>query len=356
MSRYREIYRVEQLPVLQNRMYHSESEARNCAKGDMVLAQDTETGLVSNIAFQAKGMQYDADYQNEQAVSSTFQEHLRNVSKIIARCFQGESLVEVGCGKGYFLELLQALGFDITGLDPIYDGDNPAIRKEYFDAGTGIRADGIILRHVLEHVPDPIGFLSKIRDANGGSGKVYIEVPCFDWVRDHRTWFDICYEHVNYFRLSDFFRMFGRVYEAGRLFNRQYLYAVADLATVETPTCDESYRLEMPEDFLVSVQRHATKLLSTNRRAVWGGATKGVIFSLFLERAGVPVDMVIDINPAKQGKYLAATGIRICSPEEAGRLLPPGSDVFVMNGNYLEEIRELTEGKFNYVEVNDEAI
>jgi hypothetical protein len=37
MKRYQEICRASQLPVLQNRVFHSEQEARNCMKGDVVL-------------------------------------------------------------------------------------------------------------------------------------------------------------------------------------------------------------------------------------------------------------------------------------------------------------------------------
>jgi hypothetical protein len=41
-----ELYRAEQLPVFQNRMFQSAAEARGCIKGDVVLARDMETGLV----------------------------------------------------------------------------------------------------------------------------------------------------------------------------------------------------------------------------------------------------------------------------------------------------------------------
>ena len=201
MKRYREIYRAEQLPVFQNRMFHSEEEAKNCVKGDVVLVQDLATGLIFNRAFGPELMQYDADYQNEQAISPVFREHLTNVSEVVQKHFQGHSLIEVGRGKGYFLEQLQHLGFDITGLDPTYEGSNPSVIREYFSPEVGLQGGGIILRHVLEHVQDPVGFLSKIRDANAGSGKLYIEVPCFYWICQHRAWLDIFYEHANYFRL-----------------------------------------------------------------------------------------------------------------------------------------------------------
>jgi len=233
MTRYRELYQAKELPVFQNRMFHSSQAARDCAKGDVVLVQDLETGLIYNRAFKPELMQYDADYQNEQAESGVFQSHLEEMSELVSKHFRGHSLLEVGCGKGRFLEQLQAIGFEITGLDPAYEGSNPAIIKDYFRPEIGLRADGVILRHVLEHVQDPVGFLYNIREANGGSGKIYIEVPCFVWICAHRSWVDIFYEHVNYFRLSDFYRMFGVVHEAGHAFGDQYLYVVADLAPIK---------------------------------------------------------------------------------------------------------------------------
>ena len=361
MKPYREIYRAEQFPVFQNLMFHSEEEARNCVKGDIILVQDNETGLIYNQAFKPELLQYNTDYQNEQAVSAIFQKHLQNVSEIIQINFHNHSLIEVGCGKGYFLQQLQSLGFDIIGFDPTYEGSNPAVIKKYFSPEVGLHADGIILRHVLEHVQDPVGFLSKIRDANGGVGKIYIEVPCFDWICEHRAWFDIFYEHVNYFRLTDFYRIFGTVHEAGHIFNGQYLYIVADLATIRAPEFNKLDQIKFPEGFLKSVKQYAVRLRSliADRRSlsvIWGGASKGVIFALMMERAGAKIDRVIDINPAKQGKYLAATGIKVQSPAEAMHWLAPGADLFVMNSNYLHEIQEITKHQFNYLLVEHERI
>ena len=145
MKQYRELYRVEQLPVFQNRMFHSEEAAKNCVKGDVVLVQDLDTGLTFNREFKPELMQYGSDYQNEQALSTVFRGHLQNVSEVIQKHFQDSSLIEVGCGKGYFLQHLQRMGFKITGLDPTYEGSDPSIIKEYFNAESGLRADGIVL-------------------------------------------------------------------------------------------------------------------------------------------------------------------------------------------------------------------
>jgi hypothetical protein len=354
MTSLTELFRVEGLPAFQNRMFPDARSARACTRGDLVLVQDAATGLVFNAAFDPTRLSYDADYQNEQGHSAAFQTHLDAVAAVIARHLHGRTLIEVGCGKGLFLERLQRDGFAVTGLDPAYEGDNPAVRREYFTAQTGLRADGLLLRHVLEHVQDPVAFLGRLRDANGGGGLLYIEVPCLDWIAEHRAWFDLFYEHVNYFRLDDFRRMFGRVVEAGRLFGGQYLFAMVDLATLRTP--QPGAAIAWPADFTASLSVCADRLAAArtrgDRSAIWGGASKGVIFALHMERTGVPVDLVIDINPGKQGRYLAATGLRVHAPDEGLALLRDGAEVIVMNSNYLAEIRAMSGNRFTYLTVD----
>ncbi len=341
---HRALYRQGRLPIFQNRMYDSPEAGRDCPKGDMLLVEDMETGLVHNAHFDARLLDYDGAYQNEQGHSPLFKAHMEAVADLIEARMGRERLVEVGCGKGTFLELLLARGADVVGCDPTYEGSNPLVRREYFTEDLGITGDGLILRHVLEHIADPVGFLYRLAAANGHKGLIYIEVPCFDWICRHNAWFDIFYEHVNYFRLSDFSRIFGRVIHAGRGFGGQYLTVIADLATLRPPVRDPADTVDFPADFIARLTAEAGS--DSGRIVVWGGASKGVIFSLLRERAGCPVDRVIDINPAKQGRYLPATGLRVLSPEEGLAGLPEGSQIYVMNPNYLEEVRAMAGPSF----------
>jgi hypothetical protein len=348
MSR-RELFRTESIPIFQNKMFATEAAALACPRGDVVLVQDMDTGLVFNEAYDAAVLDYDSDYQNEQACSGVFQRHIGAVLEIVHRHFHGKSIVEIGCGKGSFLDLLLERGYDATGFDPAYEGENPRIVKALFEPGSGISADGVVLRHVLEHIRNPLAFLSLIADANGGQGVIYIEVPCFDWICHHRAWFDVFYEHVNYFRVSDFDRMFGTVHESGRVFNGQYLYAVADLSTLRTPSLDAQDAVRFPSDFTASIERIRSISTSGTRKAIWGGAAKGMMFAFSMKREGTALDLAIDINPAKQGKYLSGTGLRVSSPKEAMDILRPGDDVYVMNANYLQEIIAQSDNKYHYL-------
>ena len=347
----KELFRMKNLPVFQNKMFKDKISAVNFTKGDVVLVQNDESGLIYNAAFNPQLMEYDDDYQNEQAYSVIFQKHLTDVQQIIEEAFPTKSFTEVGCGKGYFLEHMDKAGFDVIGLDPAYEGDNPKVIKQYFESSLGLKPDNIVLRHVLEHVSDPYAFLTTIAEANGNKGYIYIEISCLDWICEHRAWFDIFYEHVNYFRLADFHRMFGNVIESGHVFGGQYLYVVADLATLRKPIFTEADIFIFPNDFLSGIKRIAG-VAKSQSNVIWGGASKGVIFALYMQRAGVSIDYVIDINPSKQGKYLGATGIIVSSPEDVLNKLKSDSDIFVMNSNYSDEIKKLSNNEFNYIKVD----
>jgi SAM-dependent methyltransferase len=348
---YRELFKVGGLPVFQNKMFNDRASALSCPRGDITLVQDTNTGLIFNSTFDSSLLEYDADYQNEQAFSGVFQRHLEDVEAVMRRHFFGKSIIEVGCGKGYFLEYLHRAGYQITGIDPAYEGSNPDIVRAIFMPELGLTAEGIILRHVLEHIPDPCEFLASIAQVNGGKGLVYIEVPCLDWICQRRAWFDVFYEHVNYFRLVDFHRIFGKVYEIGHIFGGQYLYVVADLASLQKPASNLSDVFTFPADFLASIDRFS-EMAKGSRCAIWGGASKGVIFSLYLQRAGVTIDCIIDINPAKQNKFMATRGLLISSPTEGMKLIQSGDTLFVMNSNYLQEIIAESNNQLHYIKVD----
>jgi len=224
------IYSVSDIPVFQNKVYATVSEAQNVITGNVDLVMCSNCGFVFNAAFERKAMDYDAQYQNEQAYSSYFQKYLQQIVELLTRNFFHEKkIIEIGCGKGYFLEMLRKNGFDVTGFDPAYEGDNPYIVKDYYsDQYSHLNADLIILRHTLEHIDDPLKFLHSIANAVNYNAMIFVEVPRFEWIVEERAFWDIFYEHCNYFTFESLGSLF-RESEQGLLFNNQYMYLLSDL-------------------------------------------------------------------------------------------------------------------------------
>ena len=66
----------------------------------------------------------------------------------------------------------------------------------------------------------------------------------------------------------------------------------------------------------------------------------------------MPVCAVVDVNPAKQGQFVPVTGLKVQSPEDALDLYPVDTTVYVMNSNYLDEIKLMTRDQFSFIAID----
>jgi 2-polyprenyl-3-methyl-5-hydroxy-6-metoxy-1,4-benzoquinol methylase len=327
------------VPVLQNIVFLTEEDAINSEFGYIQIEQNQENGIFENILFDDDKLIYDHNYDNEQSNSLIFQNHLQNVIEVIQPYLIGKKVIEVGCGKGHFFKKLSELNIDIYGCDPTYEGDDARIYKKFFSKELNLNGDLIILRHVLEHIKNPIEFISYISNCNQNKGLIYIEVPDFNWIVKNQTYFDLFYEHVNYFRPCDFQIMFNKIIKHGNFFNGQYQYIIADLANFIKPSkfIKSKETINISLDKLVKLVNELINYRDKNIY-IWGAASKGVIANLHLSNNNIKVSALIDINPNKQNRYSALTGTKIISPKEF-KLIGQNAILLIANPNYEKEIK-----------------
>jgi SAM-dependent methyltransferase len=336
------LYEARGLPLFQNKVYSDVRAARGVETGDVVLAQCDSCDFVFNASFDPTRMTYDGAYQNEQGFSAFFRSHLDEVADLVMSAAGREARVlEIGCGKATFFKLLKSRGVArIKGFDPAYQGDDPDIVRAYFGAaGLAEQADIIVLRHVLEHVEHPLELLHHVTAVNGNRGRIFIEVPDFDWIVQHSAFWDIFYEHCNYFTRETLRSLFTRSEWHG-LFGGQYqgvLAEVADLLDKPMPKATKRHSA-----FAHMRPQLARMLPEEGDVFVWGASSKGVTFCNLLDRSCARIRGLIDINPAKQGCYAPVTGHPIFAPGYLDHTADQAVTVVVTNPNYMLEIRQQT--------------
>jgi len=343
-----EMLTLTQVPVFPNVTHASRDEALAARSGDIRIEHDQKTGVLRNVAFDPGLIRFDERYQNEQGHSEAFRTHLLRVRDIVIQRLGKKNLVEIGCGKGFFLKSLRDAAVDVVGFDPAYEGDSPFVRREYFEPGVIRNVEGFILRHVLEYFPDPFAFLEQLSRLNERRGKLLIEVADFEWVLRSRSWHSLFYEYPIYFRSSDFNVFFGDDCFIERGFGNQYIVVVGDLGATfnkrnDAQVWSDSEILEPVLDLPVS--------LKDKRIVVWGASSRGVMFSLLAQRQGCNIIGAIDINPAKQNRYMPGSGIFISDVVEGMRLLREDVSVVVTNRNYLSEVMQLVGKRCDVVPV-----
>ena len=337
------IYTQRSVPVFQNKVYRDLEEAQNAEIGEVQLAISNQTGFLFNRVFDNSLMNYDANYNNEQSNSTMFNEHLLTVFDLLKDFgIKDKKVVEIGCGKAHFFNIMKQNDIDCIGFDPTYEGDDPLIVKDYFSDKYNINGDLIILRHTLEHIENPQLFLAEIAKSNNYKGDIFIEVPTFEWISQKQAFWDIFYEHCNYFTESSLNSMFNKA-KSGAIFGGQYIYCYAPLDSIKTNIEMQEFSQLEGISFDESVQKWKKFLSEKENIVIWGAGAKGSTFLNLLDQSKTKIKFVIDINPEKQNKFIAHTGHPIFSPDILK--VEKVDNILVMNENYLEEVRQSINNK-----------
>jgi SAM-dependent methyltransferase len=360
-------FRIDDQPVLIGVLWPEPGSARACDRGDIELSFCRSCGFVWNSRFDPSKLAYDQQYDNSLHFSGTFQRYTEGVVKRLVHehDLNGKVVVDIGCGKGDFLRMLCAAGGNTGyGFDPSYEGDRATgaaderivFHSEFFSIEHAqIPAQLIVSRFVLEHIPDPRAFLGMLRQALAKRPEtvLYFEVPNVELIVRQGSVWDVIYEHCSYFGPESLARIFVECgFEvlrvdagyAGQFVSIEARVGSACATLAVSPFISGGSRLVDDIKAFSSQQLEKRGVwedrLSLWHRdgisvAAWGAGAKAVGFFNMLSGSET-VDRIVDINPFKQGKFLAGTGQEIVAPEEL--VQSPPDKIILMNHVYRDEI------------------
>lgn len=316
---------------------------------------------------------YGRNYDNNQGWSPSFQKHVDGLVEllVVQKGIRNKRIVEVGCGQGQFLRRIADEGSNRgVGFDPSYSGPESMagarirFKTSYYDETcTDEPADVVICRHVIEHVPDPIKLLTSVRAAIGDQpqANVFFETPCVDWILTKNVVWDFFYEHCSLFSSSSLataFQLSGfKVESVTKLFGDQYLWLEASPAVSNVEKSgSETFKLAAAyarqEQKIVKGWKQRIEALTRNGRvALWGAGAKGATFASLIDPDCKLIDCLVDLNPNKQGKFIAGSGHEIVEPQA---LRERGiTQAILMNPNYRQENEQIVRNEKLTVDLID---
>ncbi|GIW22747.1 MAG: hypothetical protein KatS3mg068_1754 [Candidatus Sericytochromatia bacterium] len=209
-------YSQKNVPLYQNFLFSSYKDAINCKTGDINLVYCYKCSFIYNSTFKANLIDYSINYENTQFYSGYFQKYIEGLINFLVNNFRNiTGILEIGCGKGDFLKKLslkypnlKLYGFD-KSLDNSVVIGNLNLYNYYYNKNLNLNLNFnlLILRHVLEHIYNPFKFLKNNTDL---SKFIFIETPSFEWIIDNNAYWDIFYEHCNYFTKKSLLYIFKK--------------------------------------------------------------------------------------------------------------------------------------------------
>jgi hypothetical protein len=323
---------------------------------------------------------FNADYSYFSGYSAGWLAHAeRYVSDMVSRfdLDTASHVVEVGANDGYLLQYVKARGIPCTGIEPTASTAATArelgipIIEAFFGtqlaeelASGGQQANLMTANNVLAHVPDINDFVGGFTILLKPQGVATFEFHHLKRLIDECQFDTIYHEHFSYLSLTAVGTIFAKagltVFDVQELPTHGGSLRVfaqrADSGRHErTPAVDSLLGVEAAaglrgkpyyaglQDRVLKVKDDFLTFLLTAKAqgksvAAYGAAAKG---NTLLNFAGVRPDLVrfvVDVNPAKQGKFLP--GSRIPVVDEARLSASKPDFVVLLPWNLKDEIAE----------------
>lgn len=362
----------ENLITMQNYVYQNHQDARQAKIGQFELGICPDCGFAHNVKYESSLLSYDENYDNS-VPSATFTNYYQEIATFLHQTYDldNQLVIDVGCGKGSFLKVLTDLYPQVRGLgiDPSYEEIQltskinkysnlqfiqDVFKQEYVTEQPAL----VICRHVLEHISQPTNFLKSIHSALSAfpNTPFFLEVPDLSWIIKNQAFWDFCYEHCNYFTINSLTNILGLsgfdVQETSKAFGDQYIWARGTTRNscldINQGNKDQSNKFSGEIKTYVDIENKLASGMSDRLRklkkqniniAVWGMATKGVIFVNLVDPLAQLINWCIDINMKKQNCFVPHTGHQISSPQILNQSKENDLVIIVMNPNYINEIK-----------------
>lgn len=281
---------------------------------------------------------YAQEYSASLPVSETIKRRFRDIVKnIVGKGGLSSKVVcEIGASDFTFCEmLLEAEASRVIAFEPslCFHTTNPKIthvqdylKQEYIDKYFS-KIDLIVIRHVVEHLIDPMAILETFGKNMKVGSKLYIEVPDVNDVIEKKRVYDFFYDHVSYFNpelLQRILVSFGyKILQVSHLVDGQHFGVLAEkindanankAKTLNLKT-NKNVDLEPFKKTVSEFENKVSKIISDfDNVAIYGAGAHAVTTTVRLACTPKQIRYLLDLSPIKNGALSPVCKIPIVQP------------------------------------------
>ena len=258
---------------------------------------------------------------------------------------QNAKILEVGCGKGEYLEIMREAGGKVYGTEHLEESvrvcreHNLNVEQIYFEHGNEKLKNGpfggFFILNWLEHIPDLGSFLKAVRENLEDNAAGLIEVPDFNMMVKRGDIADFTADHLYYFDEDSFCSMLQN--NGFDVIACKTVWHDCNISVeVRKRSVNRLHRFDENRQILLDNINHF--LNRYERVAIWG-ASHTALAVMAMADLGNRICYVVDSAPFKQNHYTHASHLPIFSPKKL--IEDPVDAVIVMCSGYSEEVADL---------------
>lgn len=334
-----------------------ESSHIELKQGELIISICSNCGHIQNVGYEeSKESQYNEQYLSSSSYSDISKAHYKTtIEKLLKKCSlsKNSKVIEIGCGDGYFLSLLANQHIDCYGYEPsgifnfIADNNHMTLYNLFYDnKSDNNQYDLFILRHVLEHLANPLETLKDIK-----SKYLFFEVPSAEYLIENKMYSDFYYDHISYFTKRSVICFLNKInYELVDMSISSLTEFHGVLAKKKTSNIKDNKLLpdiispKLLHNFSQSFASFKKRLraivqdYNANGKSitVWGAGARGITTLMHLNIPREMIDYIIDSDERKIGKYIPSFSAEIKSPDIFYK--QPTDVLIITSATYSKEI------------------
>lgn len=269
----------------------------------------------------------------------------------------GKKVVEIGCGRGEYLSIMQQAGADAYGLEQSVEAvqickqnglqvsqgfvEN---REQHIPGGL---FDAFFMLNFLEHLPDPnttlMGICNNLKEDAIG----IIEVPNFDMMLQNNFFAEFIPDHLFYFTKNTLSTTLNKNgFEVIACDDIWHNYIISMIVKKRKKLDVAGFRRSQKKlqkqfaDYFVGFKN--------KKIAVWGAGHQALALITLLNLTD-KIKYVVDSATFKQNKYTPATHLPIVAPDMLNS--DPVDAIIVMAASYSDEVVKIIREKFNNISI-----
>ena len=258
-----------------------------------------------------------------------WQGHLAKTRDIVLQLLpENPTVVEIGCGEGHFVRgLSETVKGRFIGFDPNASqetGRGVEFHARLFnplDDMVTFAPDVIVIRHVLEHLTEPVSLLEQLAWGAVSLNKpcwLFVEVPCIDRVFETNRLADFFYEHVGHFTTQSFQTLMakaGEIFELAHGYDGEVVYALVKLGVSlekQNRALTAQTFSKRADESRLTIRKQLDELAESGATCViWGGTGKAAAFIHQFGADAKRFPLVVDSDKDKVGFFVPNTGQEI---------------------------------------------